>query len=709
MRLSRTARSGLRALLTLAALAALACALSAPSLASEGGVGVIAKDGFGERDNSFAWAMGWFKHKLYVGTGRDVLCVEDETTQFFVPLEQKYTTNPSVNVRCPPSPYEMNLRADIWQYTPKTHAWKRVYVSPAERNPKDLSLPVAKDIAYRGMADYSEHGKEALFAAGVSADEYLPSLLKSHPPRIMRSFDGVHWQALNLPAVTVHFPEGNIRPMGFRTLLVWKGHLYVTATPDLTGNGSLFEVTNAMSSHPHLVQVTPPNLNVFEAVTFHGDLYVGCGSEKSGYSVWEASGEGRPWVPIVTGGAGRGNVVTSVVSMHVYRKGLYVGASGWYQNTLPQSEMIRIAPDGAWTLVVGNPRKLPSGATAYPTSGLDDGFDSLFNAHFWRMGILGGGLYVGTNSWADLLKNGRLGWIEDLIAYSSGYQLWATCDGNDFFPVTRNAFGAGEYNFGARNLVTGNGPNGEELFIGSANVAGGTTIYDVHESICSAGIDHAREVPAPSAMIAETAGKGKGTLLSWKPSRSAARYEVLAADEAKLTVYLQPQPSLTHDAFQFEGAQPIIAGPETPGALPVDISLPGAFEPVGTTTDSYFVAPSNAHRVYEVVAENADGQASGPSNIQIVPTPEPAPTFGSVRAAIGSPAPLGGKAAAASVSAAQRLLDGAQSASARGDRAAALGDLRRLQSLQADRHDELSALAARLERRILYAGVAGEP
>ncbi len=187
-------------------------------------------------------------------------------------------------------------------------------------------------------------------------------------------------------------------------------------------------------------------------MTFHGDLYVGCGNATSGYSVWEASGEDRPFVPIITGGAGRGAEITSVVSMHVFRDRLYVGASGWYQNTLPKSEMIRIAPDGQWTLVVGNPRKLPNGQIAYPTSGLDDGFDSLFNAHFWRMADFGGGLYVGTNSWADLVKGykGR-GWLGDLLTGAAGYQLWSTCDGEDWFPVTRNAFGDGEYDFGAQN------------------------------------------------------------------------------------------------------------------------------------------------------------------------------------------------------------------------------------------------------------------
>jgi hypothetical protein len=713
VRLTRKATTALRALLVLAVALALMGAESTASIAGETGASVIAKDGFGERENSFAWSMGWFKHKLYVGTGRDVLCVENETTQFFVPLEQKYSTTPSLNVRCPANPYEMDLRANIWQYTPNTHTWKRVYIAPTENNPKDPNLSVSKDIAYRGMLTYAQNGREALFAAGVSADEYLPPLLTKDPPRILRSFDGKHWQPLNLPVVTVHFPEGNIHPMGFRSLVVWKGHLYVTATPDLTGNGSLFEITNAMSSHPGLVQVTPPSLNVFEAVNFHGDLYVGCGSEKSGYSVWEASGEGQPWVPIVTGGAGRGDEITSVVSMHVFHDALYVGASGWYQNTLPQSELIRVNPEGQWTLVVGNPRKLPSGQTAYPTSGLDDGFDSTFNAHFWRMGVFGGGLYVGTNSWANLVKGYKgKGWAEDLLADASGYQVWATCDGEDWYPVTRDAFGDGEYNFGARNFVTGYGPSGEELYIGSANIAGGTTIVDYHESICSSGINKHGVVSAPSAMIAESAGKGasKGTLLSWKPSPSAARYRVLAASTTKLTLYLQPQPSLTHDAFQFEGAQPIVSSPETPGAVPVSFSLPGEFESIATTSDPYFVAHSSAHRVYEVVAETASGEQSDPSNIQIVPTPEPAATFGSVQAAIGSSAAGNAMTArAASASSAQRLLDAARSAWARGQRPAALRDVQRLQSLAGAQPDQLSALAARLERRLLYGEAAGEP
>jgi hypothetical protein len=699
-----------RTLAALAGMLAIAASATAGTITVQGGSQVIAQNGFGERENSYAWSMGWFDGKLYVGTGRDVLCVEDETTQFYVPLEQKYTTNPSLNVHCPVNPFEMNLRAEIWQYTPGERKWRMVYHAPTERNPAEPKLPVASDIAYRSMVDYQPSGgRQAIYAAGVSADEFIPQLLKTHPPRIMRSYDGVHWEALNLPDVVVHYPFGDKRPMGFRQLLVWKHHLYVTATPDLTGDGSLFEITSPWSKHPGLVQISPPNLDVFEVATLDGKLFLGCGNEATGYSVWEASGHDQPFIPIVTGGAGRGAEITSVVSMHVFHGSLYVGASGWYQNTLPQSEMIRIAPNGQWTLVVGEPRKLPSGQIAYPTSGLGDGFNSLFNAHFWRMAEFDGGLYIGTNSWAELLKSYKTkAWVSDIVSSSAGYQLWATCDGEDYVPVTRDAFGAGEYNFGARTLET-SGPGGSEMYIGSADHAAGTNIINFRDSVCSSLLGG--PVAAPSAMIAENAKHG--TLLSWKRSPSAKRYEVLAANELKVTLYMQPQPTAPSSSphqYPYEGAQPILAEPEAPGSVPVTLSVAGEYETVGSTTGSDFVAPTKAHRIYEVVAENAAGVASSPSNVQVFPTPEPAATFGSVRASLPAVGGSGAHAASAASDTPQaHALDTAERAWDRGERATALAELRRLEAAPGGGADQLSALALRLERALLYADAAGGP
>lgn len=716
MRSSRRVKSALLALSAIGAALALTGGTTGALPVGQHGVFTIAQNGFGERENSYAWSMGWFKGRLYVGTGRNVLCVEDQTTQFYDKFLNYYVRTPQANVHCPVDPYHMNLRAEIWQYTPGPGIWRMVYHAPAVvRNPAEPSKRVASDIGYRSMVDYTDpHGSEALYAAGLSADEYLPPLLKSHPPRILRSYDGVHWHALRLPRVIVNFPYGSLRPMGFRSLVEWKGRLFVTATPDLTGDGALFEITHPLSNHPGLVQVSPPNLDIFEVATFEGRLYVGCGNARTGYSVWVTSGQGHeieglyapyPFVfkPVVTGGAGRGGEVTSVVSMHVYRNALYVGASGWYnRNTNPRSELIRIYRNGKWTVVVGNPRRLEDGQMLYPVSGLEDGFGSLFNAHFWRMTASGGGLYLGTNSWSYLLKaNKSDAWMGDLMAGAAGYQLWATCDGEDWFAVTRNAFGHSEYDFGARTLQPG-GPNGEELYIGSANQAQGTTIIDDQEPVCSSLISRRRTLAPPSALMSDAVHRG--TLLSWSPSPSAVRYEVLAAREITATVYLQAPPT-NPNGFPFEGALPTVTEPEAPGSVPVNITLPGAFEPVATTTSSYIVRRPG-HYAYQVVAANAAGERSSPSNVQVVPAPEPPATFGTLAQALGPPGAT--IARAGSRSRLQRLLGAAQAAWDHADRRSAMLDLQRLRAA-VGRGDERAMLAERLERALEYSNVTGGP
>ena len=345
----------------------------------------------------------------------------------------------------------------------------------------------------------------------------------------MRSFDGVHWQALKMPSVVDQYPGGDDRLMGYRSLVVWRGHLFVTGTPEFTGDGSLFEVTDPWSNHPGLRQVSGPGYDIFEIETFHGGLYIGTGNRSSGYGVYRTftytpSGY-FDFHPIVTDGAGRGHSVTSVVSMEDYRGRLYVGSSGWHnKNTVPASELIRIAPDGSWQLVVGNPRNLPDGQTMYPTSGLYDGFFSPFAAHFWRMADWGGGLYLTTNDWAYLVQeNKQFGWLQEtILAGVLGFNVWATCDGNDWYNVTRDAFTGDEYNFGGRTIVNG-GSHDQDLFIGSANQAQGTSIFDDTYNTCSSLVGNSRRtVTRPAALM--TKSLRHGTLLSWERSADASSY-----------------------------------------------------------------------------------------------------------------------------------------------------------------------------------------
>jgi hypothetical protein len=162
------------------------------------------------------------------------------------------------------------------------------------------------------------------------------------------------------------------------------------------------------------------------------------------------------------------------------------------------------------------------------------------------------------------------------------------------------------------------------------------------------------------------------------------------------------------NGFRLEGAVPTITSPEAPGSVPVTVSIPGAFEPVATTSSSHYVARLAGHRVYEVVAKNAEGKASGPSNVQIAPAPEPPPTFSALRPLLGRWS-MATAARGGSGSRPERLLGAAQAAWSRGDRSIALRDVQRLQAAARGQDEQVSGLALRLERRLQYANVAGGP
>ena len=95
-------------------------------------VRLTAQNGFGDPRNVYAWAMARFRGRVYVGTGRQVACVENQTIDFFLVISNRYVTNPLPGATCPPDPYDMDLRAEIWEYTPRTGKWRRVYKSRAD-------------------------------------------------------------------------------------------------------------------------------------------------------------------------------------------------------------------------------------------------------------------------------------------------------------------------------------------------------------------------------------------------------------------------------------------------------------------------------------------------------------------------------------------------------------------------------------------------
>jgi hypothetical protein len=687
-----------------------------PGVAHSSDGRILVQRGFGDRQNGYAWSMAWFKGKLYVGTGRNIYCVESLTTDYYFPVAGAYQTHPLPNVRCPKNPWDLNLRAEIWQYTPRTGRWRRVFRSPRDiPNPRARGKRMARDIAFRGMGVARDRrGRPALFVGGVTSDEYVPELARKYPPRLLRTRDGVHFHNVGAPGVIRRSGAFSAhRPIGFRGIQAWKGRLFVTASAGLMGDGAIFRVDGAFKRRARFRQVSPPNLSVFEFEPFDGALYAGAGDAATGYSVWKTRRAGGPYrfKPIVTHGAGRGRKITSVVTMESFRGRLYVGSVGWASLTsgeeaFPTAEIIRIAPNDKWRLVVGNPRLGPDGRVRYPMSGLLDGFENVFNAHFWRMVRTGGGLYVGTLDWSYLVQTNKhwggiySGVLSSLLAGELGYDVWGTCNGADWFPVTRNAFNGDMYDFGARTMVPDR--RGGYL-VGTANHAHGTTLLHDGTSACSslinrrrrlykAGVGHSDPPPAPQDVLTDT--QPGGTVVSWEPSPDASRYIVGRADLQPLHLTFVAPPALP-SGFRFDDQVPIPAAPGTPGSFSADLSVFGPFAPVGVTSRTFLVdseAKPGGHHSYVVVAQDGGGASSTPSNMQVVPDPRPPPTFARLARALPAARPAA-------------AIEGLAAGWRRGNRARTLARLARLRRTAGA--EEARDLAYRLERRLRYAGVAG--
>ena len=609
-------RTGMR---LLAALMACALLLPAARAAAQHPVAAsrIAATGFGDQRNSYAWSMAWFKGKLYVGTARQMLCVENATIDFYYPGLGMYGTNPTSGVFCPPSPYDMDLRGEIWEYTPGTRTWRRVFQSPADiPNPRAPGKLVARDIGFRGMVVY----RGRLYVGGVTANEYIPELVDRYPPRILSTTDGRRWTPIRSSPRSINTFKGAQKPIGFRAMAVYRDRLYVTASAGLTGDGVVLRVNDPDGRRPMFRQISPPGLQVFEMQTYNDHLYLGTGSDQTGYGVYRTKadrGASSRVVPIVTGGAGRGRQITSVVAMGVYRNRLYVGASGWYTGALlPESELIRINDRDRWELVAGATRVTDDGRKS-PISGLSDGFGNIFNTHFWRMQVIGGALMVGTNDSSWALRDVPI--IGDTLRSEFGFDVYGTCDGRFWWPVTKDAFGDGRFNFGARTMEVNSRGRG---FIGSANHVQGAAVFRTGVApLCAQTANGARATaaatldrgPSPVARPARALADRHrcGTVVSWDRSPGAVRYRVLRADERRLRNVPLPERRVLPGG---EVPDDPLSGPRTRRG---DLTVPGPWRGIGTTNRSWLVDRRGGAARYQVIAVPRRGPASAPSNTAV--------------------------------------------------------------------------------------------
>ncbi len=410
--------------------------------------------GFGDRQNTWAWSMQWWNGHLYVGTNRSWGCV-----RYAAWLPDLYPPS-DPDIQCTPEPEDLLLQAEIWRYAPETDIWERVYQSPNDVEiPESPEKYTARDFGFRGMTVFTESdGTEALYVAGVSTRPIHPDV---PPPRLLRSADGVNFEAVPQDPGTV---LGDLEAEGFRSLTTYRGRLYATAG-NLFGDGVLLESGNPAGGNDNFRQVTPDGMRVFEMVPFNGYLYLGLQDTENGYAVVKTDASGMPpytFTPVVADGGFLSEPSKTVLSMYVFQDHLYVG-------TDRPAELTRIDSNDGWELVVGAPRETPEGRKE-PLSGMRAGFGFAFNGHMWRMASYNGWLYVGTADFSTALRDIPV--LGEVLRPRMGFDLYATPNGQDFVPVTSTGFDD-IFDFGLRTIEST--PYG--LFLGSANSYYGTKIW----------------------------------------------------------------------------------------------------------------------------------------------------------------------------------------------------------------------------------------
>jgi hypothetical protein len=436
----------------------------------------VASNGFGDPANSYAFAMEWFRDRLYVGTLRNTLALIAAA-----PPPEPIPIDPWP-VPVPPDHFALDNRAQIWAYDPARDSWELALVSPVVKGVG--GKPVPRDIGYRGMVVFRgpHDTAPALYVTpGSSSSRGLGTFLLRYD-----GTDGFE------PAAEPLF--GDRETSSVRGLVEFRGKLYMSPTGkgrawNEAGTPCVYESDDPLSGRWR--PVSPPffgdagNSCVYVLAVFRDQLYAGTLNPVSGYQVWKTEARGTPpyhWVKVLDHGAGRGNLNEGTCSMSVFNDALYIGSAisnGGYDRTHKigpaPSELVRLYPDDSWDLLVGESRMTADGYKE-ARSGLGPGFDNRFARYFWTMAVHRGWLYLGT---FDSLVFAR--WHDDrdrapgltqaqldaAVEEHGGCELWRTRDGINWSPVTLDGFG-NPFNYGIRTMFST--PKG--LFVGTANPFG---------------------------------------------------------------------------------------------------------------------------------------------------------------------------------------------------------------------------------------------
>jgi hypothetical protein len=478
----------------------------------------IGEGGFGDPANSYSWSVLPFKGDLYVGTNRHHLHSMMEALTYMPGSPISPGMLPADLLPDPPpgdpewfTPvWAKAFQGEIWRYSGE-NKWERVHQSGVFQLGDGRQVPVA--YGYRALAEF----KGYLYACGIGT--WMPPVPTN---TILRSASGDPgtWQDVS----------GIIRgTTNIRAITDWNGKLYVAASvndgmiPGMGAGAVVFASEDPATKGWAPVSIPGfggNNSEIYYLTVFNNHLYASTVNLITGFEVWKTDGASDGtgkyvWTRVIQNGFGdtwnQYGMTMAAFGDHLYL-GTAVGIGmvmkeGKVVGTRP-IEIIRIDKDDHAELIVGakkasdpidggpNPRN--------PLSGMGAGFGNPFNVYAWNMNVYKNCLYVGTfdlgvfvigaleknpellrfflsvyaaddlafpPSIVDAIINSRLTpqVLELMKKLFGGGDLWKSCDGVHWLPVTLNGFG-NPLNYGIREVIPVQKDGGDmALAIGTAN------------------------------------------------------------------------------------------------------------------------------------------------------------------------------------------------------------------------------------------------
>jgi hypothetical protein len=470
----------------------------------------IGEGGFGDSANSYSWSVLPFNGDLYVGTNRHHLHSMMEALSYMTGSPIDPSILPADLLPDPPPSYvppgppgywfteawARDFQGEIWRYN-KQNQWERVHRSGVYQIPDGSGRWVPFAYGYRALAEF----KSYLYACGIGT--WMPPVPYN---TILRSPSGNPdtWEDVSR----------NIRQTtNIRAIAAWNGRLHVAASVGAnpaTGQGG--EAVVFASEDPgsqDWTQVSQPgfggnNSEIYYLAVFNNHLYASTVNLVTGFEVWKTNGtlgsDGKyVWTQVLRNGFGD-TWNQYGMTMAAFGDYLYIGTAVGIGMVMKNNnevvgtrpiEIIRIDKDDNAELIVGSRiayDPIEGGPSPrVPLSGWGAGFGNPFNVYAWNMNVYKNCLYVGTLDLSvfvigaleknpnilnfflslyapedlsfpaevvDAIVNNRL--TPEVLALMKklfgGGDLWKSCEGLNWMPVTLNGFG-NYHNYGIREVI----------------------------------------------------------------------------------------------------------------------------------------------------------------------------------------------------------------------------------------------------------------